>query len=69
LAVIAIGSSGSAIAQGSMSSGRSLSDRVSPVSALVSFATAQISPAAQEAMLRCCLPSGDVSAPIRSSSS
>ncbi len=52
LAVMAIGSSGSAICHDSISSGLSLSDRVSPVSALVSFATAQMSPATQEEMVR-----------------
>jgi len=64
---IATGSSGSGLAHASISSGRSLSDRVSPVSALPSFATAQMSPAAHWAMARCCLPSGEVSAPTRSS--
>ena len=68
-AVIATGSSGSGIAHDSTSSGRLESERVSPVSAPVSLATAQMSPATHEAMPRCCLPSGEVSAPIRSSSS
>ena len=45
LAVIATGSSGSGISHGSISSGWSLSDSVSPVSALASLATAQMSPA------------------------
>ncbi len=66
-AVIAIGNSGSGIDQDSTSSGCSLSDSVSPVSALVSLATAQMSPAGHEEMLRWVLPSGEVSAPIRSS--
>ena len=57
------------IAQDSMSSGLSLSDSVSPVSAVLSFATAQMSPATQLAIGRCCLPSGEVMAPSRSSSS
>ena len=52
-----------------MSSGCSLLDRVSPVSALVSLATAQMSPAGQAGTGRCCLPSGEVSAPTRSSMS
>ena len=67
LAEIATGSSGSGIDQDSISSGFSLSDRVSPVSALASLATAQMSPAVHWATGRCCLPSGEVSAPIRSS--
>ena len=66
-AVIATGSSGSGIAHGSISSGWSLSDSESPVSALVSLATAQMSPALHSPTVRCCLPSGEVSAPIRSS--
>ncbi len=44
-ATIATGSSGSGIVHGSMSSGCSREDRVSPVSAVDSFATAQIEPA------------------------
>ena len=67
LAEIATGSSGSGIDHDSISSGRSLSDSVSPVSALDSLATAQMSPAAHCGTGRCCLPSGEVSAPIRSS--
>ena len=46
LATIATGSSGSGIDQDSISSGSSLSDSVSPVSAVPSLATAQMSPAA-----------------------
>ena len=69
LATIATGSSGSGIDQDSISSGLSLSDSVSPVSAVLSLATAQMSPAAHWVTGRCCLPSGEVSAPIRSSSS
>ncbi len=67
LAASAIGSSGSGITHGSISSGSSLLDNVSPVSAVPSLATAQMSPATASVMLRCCLPSGQVSAPIRSS--
>ena len=52
-----------------MSSGLSLSERVSPVSAEVSLAMAQMSPATQWATVRCCLPSGEVRAPTRSSAS
>ena len=59
---MATGSSGSGIDQGSISSGASRDDSVSPVSA-------QIEPAGDEASGRCTLPSGDVSAPIFSSSS
>ena len=44
LAEIATGSSGSGIDQDSISSGCSLSDSVSPVSAVPSLATAQMSP-------------------------
>jgi hypothetical protein len=44
-ATIATGSSGSGITQGSTRSGLSLSERVSPVSALCSLATATMSPA------------------------
>ncbi len=68
-ATMATGSSGSGIDQGSMSSGVSRDDSVSPVSAVASFATAQIEPAGLEVSGRCTLPSGDVSAPIFSSSS
>jgi hypothetical protein len=52
-----------------MSSGCSREDRVSPVSAVDSFATAQIDPAWHSVTGRCCLPRGEVSAPTRSSSS
>ena len=45
LATMATGSSGSGITHGSISSGSSLAERVSPVSARVSLATAQMSPA------------------------
>ena len=69
LATIATGSSGSGIDHGSMSSGCSFDDSVSPVSAVPSFATAQMFPAGHAVSGRCCLPSGEVSAPIRSSSS
>ena len=68
-ATIATGSSGSGIDQDSISSGFSLSESVSPVSAVPSLATAQMSPAAHWVTGRCCLPSGEVSAPMRSSSS
>src|SRR5262249_19463310 len=51
------------------SSGLAGSERVSPVSAVDSLATAQILPAGQDERGRCCLPSGEVSAPTRSSSS
>ena len=67
LAETAIGSSGSGITHGSISSGSSLLDSVSPVSAVASLATAQMSPATASVTARCCLPSGQVSAPIRSS--
>ena len=69
LATIATGSSGSGIVHGSISSGCSLEDSVSPVSAVPSLATAQMLPAEQDASGRCSLPSGEVSAPMRSSSS
>jgi hypothetical protein len=52
-----------------MSSGCSLDDSVSPVSAVPSLATAQMFPAVHAVSGRCSLPSGEVSAPIRSSSS
>ena len=51
-AVIATGSSGSGTVHDSISSGCSFSDSVSPVSALVSLATAQMSPAMQAEMPR-----------------
>jgi hypothetical protein len=69
LAVIATGSSGSGMLHASMSSGRSLLESVSPLSAVDSLATAQMSPAGQAATGRCCLPRGEVSAPTRSSAS
>ncbi len=68
-ATMATGSSGSGISQGSISSGWSLAERVSPVSALPSLATAQMSPAMHCATVRCVLPSGEVSAPTFSSTS
>ena len=58
-ATTAIGSSGSGIDHGSITSGLSLSLRVSPVSARVSFAIAQMSPAIDDATVRWVLPSGD----------
>jgi len=64
---MATGSSGSGIDHGSISSGVSRADSVSPVSAVASLATAQIEPAAHDASGRCVLPSGEVSAPTRSS--
>ena len=69
LATMATGSSGSGITHGSISSGSSLDDRVSPVSARLSLATAQMSPAMAFATVRWVLPSGDVSAPTFSSTS
>jgi len=69
LATNATGSSGSGIDHGSISSGCSLDESVSPVSAVDSFATAHTEPAGHEASGRCTLPSGEVSAPIFSSSS
>ena len=68
-ATIAAGSSGSGIVHGSISSGWSRDDSVSPVSAVDSFATAQTDPARHSVSGRCCLPRGEVSAPTRSSSS
>ena len=68
-ASMAIGSSGSGISQGSMSSGWSLADSVSPVSARVSLATHTRSPATADGTGRWCLPNGDDSAPTRSSTS
>jgi hypothetical protein len=68
-ATIATGSSGSGIGHGSISSGSSRDDSVSPVSAVASLATAQTDPARHSASGRCSLPSGEVSAPMRSSSS
>ena len=65
----ATGSSGSGIDHGSISSGCSFDESVSPVSAVDSFATAHTEPAWHEASGRCTLPSGEVSAPIFSSSS
>ena len=66
---MATGSSGSGLSQASISSGRSRSDRVSPVSAVPSLATAQMSPATHWATGRWTLPSGEVMAPMRSSTS
>ena len=54
LATTAIGSSGSGIVHGSMSSGLSLPDRVSPVSALPDLVIAQMSPAMQYGTSRSC---------------
>ena len=66
---MAIGSSGSGIVQGLSTSGSDLSDSVSPVSARLSLPIAQMSPATTADAGRCCLPSGNDSTPIRSSSS
>ena len=59
-ATTATGSSGSGISHGSISSGSSLSDSVSPVSARVSLATAHdVAGDGAAATVRCVLPSGD----------
>ena len=65
----AIGSSGSGIVHGLSTSGSDLSDSVSPVSARLSRPMAQMSPATTDGAGRCCLPSGNDSVPMRSSSS
>ena len=54
----ATGSSGSGIDHGSISSGCSLDESVSPVSAVDSFATAHTEPAGHDVSGRCSLPSG-----------
>ena len=69
LARIAIGSSGSGMSHASTSSGLSLADSVSPVSAEPSFVTAQMSPARHSETGRRFLPSGLDSAPTFSSAS
>ncbi len=63
------GKEGVGIDQGSITNGLSLSLRVSPVSARLSLAIAQMSPAMQAVLGRWSLPSGEDSAPMRSSSS
>ncbi len=68
-AAIATGSSGSGMVHGLSSSGSVLSDNVSPVSARVSLPIAQMSPATTCLAARCCLPNGNDSVPMRSSSS
>ena len=68
-ATTATGSSGSGITHGSISSGSSFAESVSPVSARASLATAQMSPAIARDTVRCVLPSGEVMAPTFSSTS
>ncbi len=58
-ATTAIGSSGSGIAHGAISSGSSRLDSVSPVSALPDLVIAQMSPATQDGTSRSCAPSGE----------
>lgn len=55
--------------QGRSTSGSALSLNVSPVSARLGLPIAQMSPATTAGAGRCCLPSGNDSAPMRSSSS
>ncbi len=57
-ATIATGSSGSGISQGAISSGSSLAEMVSPVSALPDLVIAQMSPATQSGTSRRVAPSG-----------
>jgi hypothetical protein len=59
LATIATGSSGSGISQGATSSGFSLAEIVSPVSALFDLVIAQMSPATQAGTSRRLVPSGE----------
>ena len=55
----ATGSSGSGISHGAISSGASLAEMVSPVSALVSLVTATMSPATADSTGRSVAPSGE----------
>ena len=69
MATIATGSSGSGISHGATSSGESLAEIVSPVSALVDFVIAQMSPATACGTSRSAEPSGEYRCAIRSSAS
>ncbi len=69
LARTAIGSSGSGMSQGATSSGSSLAETVSPVSALASLVTATMSPATAKSTGRSVAPSGVNRCPTRSSAS
>ena len=66
---MAIGSSGCGTCQGFNNSGEATSESVSPVSARLSFATAQMSPATQVGTDCWVLPNGEESEPMRSSTS
>ena len=59
LATTATGSSGSGISHGAISSGSSLAEMVSPVSALADLVIAQMSPATQYGTSRSVAPSGE----------
>ena len=65
----AIGSSGSGMSHGSISSGAALADSVSPVSAVPSRPIAQMSPAIARSIGRSVAPSGEKIWPTRSSAS
>src|SRR6266540_921219 len=69
LATMATGSSGSGISQGAISSGCSLLEMVSPVSAVLDFVIAQMSPAIQNGTSRTLAPSGEYRWANRSSAS
>ncbi len=69
LAATATGSSGSGMSQAPTSSGSSLAEIVSPVSAVDTFVTAHMSPATHCETGRSVAPSGEKMWPIRSSAS
>ena len=69
LATIATGSNGSGISQASTSSGLSLAEMVSPVSAVVDLVSATMSPAMQVGTSRTVEPSGEYRWAKRSSAS